>query len=588
MGDPKNQRPVAAASGVLAKTPLLHLLIYALDRKLSGSIELLSPEKRAAVIVFGTGQPVKIRTSEPVAYLGGVLKELGYLTEAQLTRSLADLAKSKATRPTLHGELLVAEGTIDAAKLKAGLREQLARKIRHAAAMSPETAYAYYQDFDVLHGWGADSEGIDPVPLFWSVLGEHAPWEHVTAALKRMETSRLRLMSGADLARLRLGREELHAATTLRAHPMTISELVAQSRLNERTARLLAYLLLVTKQVDVLPAVAATTSTPPERPRTSATPPSSRTPRPKVTPSGSPASISKAPPVPMAVSKAPPARATITKPPPPPSTLAAELVERWLEITERAASIDRTDYFMMLDVSRDATHDDVEAAFFGLVKRWHPDRLPPELAPVRHACSRVFARMSEAHATLTDVQRRANYMRLVADGSGSPEMQATVAKVVEAATAFQKAEVCFRRNDLVQAETFCRTALADDPTQPDYLALFAWLVALKPENQEPAKALESIHMLERAIGMSDRCERAYFWRGMLLKRLGKNDAAFKDFRRAVELNPRNIDAAREVRLYNMRGGRRSSKPPPGSKRPSSPAKRDETQKGILGRLFKKT
>jgi curved DNA-binding protein CbpA len=243
---------------------------------------------------------------------------------------------------------------------------------------------------------------------------------------------------------------------------------------------------------------------------------------------------------------------------------------------------------MMLDVSRDATHDDVEAAFFGLVKRWHPDRLPPELAPVRHACSRVFARMSEAHATLTDVQRRANYMRLVADGSGSPEMQATVAKVVEAATAFQKAEVCFRRNDLVQAETFCRTALADDPTQPDYLALFAWLVALKPENQEPAKALESIHMLERAIGMSDRCERAYFWRGMLLKRLGKNDAAFKDFRRAVELNPRNIDAAREVRLYNMRGGRRSSKPPPGSKRPSSPAKRDETQKGILGRLFKKT
>jgi hypothetical protein len=75
MGDPKNQRPVAAASGVLAKTPLLHLLIYALDRKLSGSIELLSPEKRAAVIVFGTGQPVKIRTSEPVAYLGGGLHE---------------------------------------------------------------------------------------------------------------------------------------------------------------------------------------------------------------------------------------------------------------------------------------------------------------------------------------------------------------------------------------------------------------------------------------------------------------------------------------------------------------------------------
>jgi tetratricopeptide (TPR) repeat protein len=244
---------------------------------------------------------------------------------------------------------------------------------------------------------------------------------------------------------------------------------------------------------------------------------------------------------------------------------------------------------MMLDVARDATRDEVEAAFFALAKRWHPDRLPPELAPVREACSRVFARMSEAHVTLTDDQRRANYMRLLADGSGSPEMQATVAKVVEAATAFQKADVCFRRNDLVQAETFCRKALADDPTQPDYLAMFAWLAALKPENQEPAKTRESIQMLDRAIDMSDKCERAYFWRGMLLKRSGKNDLAFKDFRRAVELNPRNIDAAREVRLYTMRGGRRSSKPPPGSKRPSPPPpRRDGGQKsGILGRLFKK-
>jgi tetratricopeptide (TPR) repeat protein len=243
----------------------------------------------------------------------------------------------------------------------------------------------------------------------------------------------------------------------------------------------------------------------------------------------------------------------------------------------------------MLDIARDATADDVESAFFALVKRWHPDRLPPELAPIRDACSRVFSRMSEAHVTLTDDKQRARYMRLLADGSGSPEMQATVAKVVDAATNFQKAEVCFRRNDMVQAETFCRKALEDDPTQPDYHAMLAWLVALKPENQLPEKTIESIQMLERAIIMSDRCEKAYFWRGMLYKRLGKSDLAVRDFRRAIELNPRNIDAAREVRLYNMRGGRRSSKPPAPARRSSpSPPKPDEPARpGILGRLFKK-
>jgi tetratricopeptide (TPR) repeat protein len=243
----------------------------------------------------------------------------------------------------------------------------------------------------------------------------------------------------------------------------------------------------------------------------------------------------------------------------------------------------------MLDIARDATQDEVESAFFALAKRWHPDRLPPELASVSDACSRVFGRISEAHGTLTDEGQRATYMRLLIDGSGSPETQATVAKVIEAAKNFQKAEVCLRRNDFPQAETFCRKALDDDATQPDYLAMLAWLVALKEENQTPERTMESIQMLERAIAMNDACERAYFWRGMLNKRLGKNEVAVRDFRRAFDLNPRNIDAGREVRLYHMRGGRRSSKPPP--KRTSSsmsmPKAEDPAKPGLLGRFFKK-
>jgi tetratricopeptide (TPR) repeat protein len=579
MGDPTNQRPAAVASGALAKTPFLHLLIYALDRKLTGSIELLSPDKRSAVIFFGSGQPAKMRTSDPVAHLGRVLKDLGYLTEEQLSRSLTELAKAKATRPTLHGELLVAQGAIDTAKLKAGLMEQLARKLRHAAGMSGETAYAFYQDFDSLRGWGGAGEGIDPMPLFWSMLIEHPPSEQVTAALQRVGASPLRLTANADLERLRLGPEELRVAAILRTRPTPASDFSTLARLDDRASRLFAYLLLVTRQVEVLRAASsgARTSTPPG-----------------VVPSNPPEG--RRTPMPASIRPSP-IRGMVrisTKPPPPPSTLSVELDQRWREIAERAATIDRTDYFMMLDVARDATTEQIEDAFFALAKKWHPDRLPAELAPIRDACSRVFARMSEAHMTLTDEPRKETYMRLLADGSGSPEMQATVAKVVEAATSFQKAEVCFRRNDLTSAETFCRKALVDDPTQPDYLAMLAWLIALKPENQDPAKTIDSIHMLERAIDMSDKCERAYFWRGMLFKRLGKGDLAFRDFRRAAELNPRNIDAVREVRLYNMRGGSRRpskppSKPPVGGRRSSpSPAKADDAPKpGILGRLFKK-
>ena len=150
----------------------------------------------------------------------------------------------------------------------------------------------------------------------------------------------------------------------------------------------------------------------------------------------------------------------------------------------------------MLDLARDATTDEVQNTFFALAKIWHPDRLPADLAPIRDACSRVFARMSEAHATLTDEAKRKHYMTLLADGSGSPETQETVAKVLEAATDFQKAEVCFKRGDLAQAELWCRKAAEGDPTQPSYRALLAWLTALKPENAAPEKTQECVRMLD--------------------------------------------------------------------------------------------
>ena len=95
-------------------------------------------------------------------------------------------------------------------------------------------------------------------------------------------------------------------------------------------------------------------------------------------------------------------------------------------------------------------------------------------------------------------------------------------------------------------------------------------------------------MLDKAIAMNTRCEKAYFWRGMLYKRLGKTELAARDFRKVGELNPRNIDAAREVRLHTMRAGA-SGVVQEGKTRDSSPPPPKAGEKpGLLGRLFKKS
>jgi len=551
---------------------------------------LWAPDGRRAGILFLSGQPTKTYTSEPIGYLGTVMQELGYLSAEELASSLEQLAEAKTLGPALHGQVLLSSRTIDEDMLAASLRQQVAQKLRHISTFPPQSAYAYYDLFDGLRGWGMEmGEGFDPVPMILGMLEANPPHGHLDAALVNVGDLPVRLGRNANVARLGLTPTQLAVVERVRGKPLRLADLLAGSGLSESEGRLLVYLLLVTRQVDVVRPAETHASGSFSAPRMSPfpkaepeTPPAAQTPlRTRPDPSGS-------------SSPAPPTASTS---PPPTSArgLSQELSQRWDEIVRRAESIDRSDYFAMLEVRRDATLEAVQASFFSLAKKWHPDRLPTELAAVRDACSRVFARMSEAHSTLSDAAKRETYMLLLADGSGSPETQQKVAKVIDAATNFQKAEVCLRRGDHVQAEALCQLALDADATQSDYLAMMAWLLALKPENQSPEKTVKSLTMLGDAIKLNARCEMAYFWRGMLLRRLGKAEAAMRDFKEAVELNPRNIDAAREVRLYRMRGGRFSTAPPnaksdsgsPPRRSSPVPSKSEDAKPRLLDRFFKK-
>jgi tetratricopeptide (TPR) repeat protein len=255
------------------------------------------------------------------------------------------------------------------------------------------------------------------------------------------------------------------------------------------------------------------------------------------------------------------------------------------KILTRAEQITSQDYFQMLGLGRDASPEEVQKAFIALAKVWHPDRLPTALASVKDACSKVFSHLTEAQATLTDASKREQYMMLLKDGGATPDDQAKIQAIVEAATEFQKAEFLLKRNpsDPKAYEIITRCVSLDD--QPDYLATLAWLEAQRPEAQEREKLLEKIAILDQCIDRSPRCERAFFYRGMLYKRAEEPARALEDFKRAAALNPRNLDAMREVRIYNMRQAAsaaaantgRASKPPPSDKRGG----------GLFGKLFKK-
>src|SRR5579863_7108579 len=199
MVDVPSNLPEPSAQGILAKTPLPHLLVYALDQQLSGTIELATPPSGSGgTILVIEGQPVKARTTEPTSYLGRVLLELGVLTEEQLNLSLRTLSEQKR----LHGQILLEAGYINEEQLELGLRAQLVRKLQALVHLPADTVFHYYDSFDGLASYGGDGHvGIDPAPIIWAAIREEPPWEHVHAALTKVGAAGVRLAPSAETAR---------------------------------------------------------------------------------------------------------------------------------------------------------------------------------------------------------------------------------------------------------------------------------------------------------------------------------------------------------------------------------------------------
>ncbi len=248
--------------------------------------------------------------------------------------------------------------------------------------------------------------------------------------------------------------------------------------------------------------------------------------------------------------------------------------------------IDGEDYYEMLGITTDVTVEQVKTAYFTLAKSWHPDRLPAELLDVKPLVARVFARFSEAYQTLMDPVKSKDYAELIKSGGGSPDDQEQVARVVDAALEFQKAEILLKKNDIVGAEQLASRAVQADPDQPEYLTLLVWIRAMRRgdppelrEGQTSSHYDDLIKQLDGILAKEKEFERALYYRGVLLKRSGRLERAIRDFRLSAELNPKNLDAVREVRLYEMRnrgGGGKGGKGGKGGE-----------QDGLFGKFFKR-
>ena len=242
--------------------------------------------------------------------------------------------------------------------------------------------------------------------------------------------------------------------------------------------------------------------------------------------------------------------------------------------------MDRQNYFEMLGVKESADANATSKKYMKLAKQWHPDRLPPELSELRPWVEEIFHLFTVANDTLSDTKKRIDYQKTVMQGGGTPESERKLNVMVEAAINFQKVDVLVKRRRYDDALAICESAMAVVRKEADYPAMKAWILLLRDGVETEEVADEIRNLLRKAFSINPDHVQGHFVRAHFLKRQGDYDKALKHFKKVAKLDPKNLEALREVRVGNMRTQRgRSSAPPP--------ARGDGKRTSLFGKFFKK-
>lgn len=561
--------------GSFAKTPLANVLLYARDKKLSGTILVrIEPEDEAlravldvagaSHLVFEDGLIVAVQLPRVVDNLAWVLREMELINDEVFQKAQEAIdggADEVATVLRLRA--------VDPMKLDKALREQARRKVL-ALFGFPDGYYAYYAGVDLLDGEHRLRAPEDVLPIVWRSYKSHPPDEAaVRGVLDKVGARFLRLREGHEFDRFGFGEELGTAPTQLRVAPSSVEQLVGLGK-DPGLVRAMVYLLALTKQVEAVNPVAAqpATASLAPRPMQSIAPPRDSAPSiaPPVPPelsgvgrvaivssatASSPVAPPEAPPEAQPAESAEASPAPEAEKPAEPSKLEAlQNDPRFKDAKAQLARMEHWTYYEMLDVKPTASQDEIRTAYTKVAAQYHPDRCPmPEM---RSLYTEIFAHYNAAFGALNDPKNREHYDESLAGGGGTPAAQKKVQAVLETVQDTHRAELMVKRRDWVEAEKILRKVIAVNPDDISANLLLAQcLLEIAPQQNYK----DIVVMLRKVIDNTENNDRAHYLMGMALKTNGDKRARGL-FKMALEMNPGNVEALREVRLMEMRQEKR--------------------------------
>lgn len=207
--------------------------------------------------------------------------------------------------------------------------------------------------------------------------------------------------------------------------------------------------------------------------------------------------------------------------------------------------------YEVLGLQKTATVVEIRSAFLDRARRFHPDQVARSgHADLRPQAERVFARMTEAHSTLSDPQRRAQYDASLSTGGQSAISQAET--VLQAERDYRTGENLLGRGDVAGAEKAFESAVNAAPDEIEYRMMLTWARWLNPATRKEAMLTELVRLLERTAQERPRLARPHLLLGQLWRSRNDPARAEQAFTNVLRIEPGNLDAARELRLLAMR------------------------------------
>jgi tetratricopeptide (TPR) repeat protein len=236
-------------------------------------------------------------------------------------------------------------------------------------------------------------------------------------------------------------------------------------------------------------------------------------------------------------------------------TMAENLDEIRNKINQMHAKLKESTYYELLEVHPDRLDEKTVLQQFRLKARdWHADRFSAvELdAGLRRKVQEIFAALNTAQQTLSNADKRADYDFKLQAGDQNIE------NIIDAEGAFRRGKNMLQTGSYKGAHEQFKRAVELHPDETEYKAHYLYTEYLQiPKNdagvtQNRPRTNEIRKALDEISAAKPEDDAVLTFLGVVCLGLEQQSKAKNLFNEALQHNPRNVEAKRQVRLIAMR------------------------------------